>query len=845
MSSRMAAVVAVAAFTFAVAAPAALAAAPVMRVSGISSPPANARAGHVYTLHGRVTNSGPGLARGIVTARLVRSGHDALVAGRRFVAVGSYRSARYEVTIRVPSDLAYGSYAVVACTERADMAGAESCATAGRRIESGPGDPAIGAKAAAQAHAAAETCSSGAHTLSRYGDHVYPEMGNGGYTSVHTDVHIAYDAVANLFLPGTHVDLTDRATQCLTDFSLDFERSSNDAAAGPNMTVGTVTVNGQPAAFTFVQPTYPGDPNGQDDPDPLAHQASQLNPVSATNPLPPACAPQVFSGNANSQNGTPCPANKLVITPASPIASGATFTVTVNYTGRPGVHRDGDSTTEGWFRSNSPAGDGSFVTTEPVGTMAWMPLNNHPTAKPTYDFYDTVTPGRTAIANGELAGFSDNPPDANFAAGSRTWHWHSPEPIASYLVENSVGGFDLVQDVDANGIVYYAYQGSGISQAQKTANLAIMTQQKDLVAFQSQFNGPFPFSTDGVVVGVPTASFQEEMQTKITFNGGRIGLQTFHHENMHQWWGDNVAESNFNLTFFKEGFAVLGEYLYLARNAEQAAIAAGGDAAAGRAAFEASLVSRFNLNYNQAGSFWTGAPSNPTPATLFSTSSTYTRPATALIALRQILGKDNFNGMMMRVQRDYGGGTITEPQLIAAFHEWMPNQSAECAAKLDQFFRQWWDTAYPSGGGLNKPRITGPGLAGQGFYDATGGCSDVGVTSVSATVPAQFALTLGDPVSLGVFTPGVARDYTASTTANVISTAGDAALTVSDPGHLANGTFTLPQPLQVTGLPKTYDGPVSNDVVTIGFKQPVGAGDALRTGTYSRTLTFTLSTDRP
>ena len=55
---------------------------------------------------------------------------------------------------------------------------------------------------------------------------MYPDQGNGGYTSVHSDVYLAYDTTANLFLPGTHVDLTERATQCLTDFSLDFERTN-------------------------------------------------------------------------------------------------------------------------------------------------------------------------------------------------------------------------------------------------------------------------------------------------------------------------------------------------------------------------------------------------------------------------------------------------------------------------------------------------------------------------------------------------------------------------------------------------------------------------------------------
>ena len=43
----------------------------------------------------------------------------------------------------------------------------------------------------------------------------------------------------------------------------------------------------------------------------------------------------------------------------------------------------------------------------------------------------------------------------------------------------------------------------------------------------------------------------------------------------------------------------------------------------------------------------------------------------------------------------------------------------------------------------------------------------------------------------------------------------------------------------------TYAAPVSNDAVTIGFRQNVAANDALRTGSYSKTLTFTLSTTTP
>ena len=104
----------------------------------------------------------------------------------------------------------------------------------------------------------------------------------------------------------------------------------------------------------------------------------------------------------------------------------------------------------------------------------------------------------------------------------------------------------------------------------------------------------------------------------------------------------------------------------------------------------------------------------------------------------------------------------------------------------------------------------------------------------------------------------------------MISTAGDALLSVADPsstntGHLVNGSFFLPQPLQArarnaanTGTAYnnvgssasplnllTYSAPISNDAVTLEFKQSIGANDALRTGTYSKTLTFTLSTTQP
>jgi hypothetical protein len=121
---------------------------------------------------------------------------------------------------------------------------------------------------------------------------------------------------------------------------------------------------------------------------------------------------------------------------------------------------------------------------------------------------------------------------------------------------------------------------------------------------------------------------------------------------------------------------------------------------------------------------------------------------------------------------------------------------------------------------------------------------------VSGTVPATLALTLGPAIQLGQFTPGVTRTYTASTTANVISSAGDAALSWSDPdttntNKLVNGAFALAQPFSITLSKSSWTAPVSNDNVTISMSQLINANDPLRTGTYSKALTFTLSTTTP
>jgi hypothetical protein len=99
---------------------------------------------------------------------------------------------------------------------------------------------------------------------------------------------------------------------------------------------------------------------------------------------------------------------------------------------------------------------------------------------------------------------------------------------------------------------------------------------------------------------------------------------------------------------------------------------------------------------------------------------------------------------------------------------------------------------------------------------------------VGGAVPATLSLTLGAPAGFGSFQAGAARDYLSSTTATVTSSAGNAALIVTDPSpyntnHLVNGSFAPAQELQVKNTVGSYQtmpaglrfwgGPTAGEVV--------------------------------
>jgi hypothetical protein len=191
---------------------------------------------------------------------------------------------------------------------------------------------------------------------------------------------------------------------------------------------------------------------------------------------------------------------------------------------------------------------------------------------------------------------------------------------------------------------------------------------------------------------------------------------------------------------------------------------------------------------------------------------------------------------------------------------------------------------------LRLPTIDAPGALGgtiqapapkylpAGYTLARGYSASTGATSTDSTVlghvDEMLALTVdSSSSSLGTFVPGTAASYTTSLTATVTSTAGASALSVVDPdasdttrGRLVHGAFTLLSPLNVRATNGanpatafaplssvaatpltllTWGSPTTSDPVSLQFKQAIGANEGLRTGTYNKTVTFTVSATTP
>ena len=126
---------------------------------------------------------------------------------------------------------------------------------------------------------------------------------------------------------------------------------------------------------------------------------------------------------------------------------------------------------------------------------------------------------------------------------------------------------------------------------------------------------------------------------------------------------------------------------------------------------------------------------------------------------------------------------------------------------------------------------------------------------VSGTVPATLSLTLGPNVNFGAFTPGVTKRVHGVDHGERDLDAGDATLSRQRPERDRDRPSRQRRVLAARAAARGRVGAAGHgqDLLRADQQRPrddrvrqlVKSTDALRTGTYSKTLTFTLSTTTP
>ena len=568
----------------------------------------------------------------------------------------------------------------------------------------------------------APPCSSGAHSLSPFGAHVYPETGNGGYTSLHTDVFLIYDAASNLFLPG-NPRRPDRPGDAVPDrlqprLRADVARTPKD---GPDLTVGSVLVNGAAGERSrSCSRPIPATRTARTIPTRARTRPAQLNPVGGPQqqPAPAGLLARAADDDPNKQStwtATPCPANKLVITPLEPDPERRDFVVTVNYTGRPGVHNDGDGTTEGWFR-NDTARTATAASSPPSRSAPRTGCRSTTIrrAKPTYDFYDTVhaaarprsptaSSSRSTAqpARRELPGRLDDL--ALALARSR---------IARYLVENSIGSLRPERAPRRERASSTTRRRTARSRQHKAAaTRRSWTCRRTSPTSRARSTGRSRSRTDGVVDRRP------ERQLR----------------------GGDADEDHLRRRVDRPRHAPPREHAPVVGRQRlggqlQPDLLQGGPGDAGRV-----LVQRreragrrrrveCRVRADPGRHLRPGLCEAPTccgrarppirvRTTLFSGSKTYIRPGNRV----HRPAPDTRAGELRRgvaAASKARTGRAASPRRSSSrrSHRSCRRRVPRARRRLTEFFTEWWDTVYPPGGGPNRPQITAPGLDGGGFH---------------------------------------------------------------------------------------------------------------------------------
>ncbi len=343
--------------------------------------------------------------------------------------------------------------------------------------------------------------------------------------------------------------------------------------------------------------------------------------------------------------------DKLKIEPRRPIPRGGEFEVEIAYFGEPGPLTDPDGGQEGWI----PTNDGALAVGEPIGTAAWLPCNNVPADKASFEIALTVPERLKGVSNGRLVAVHRH-------SGRKTYVWSEPAPMSPYLAVVDIGRGRLVKSEIA-GLPSWTL----IDPILEKYSLPVLARLGEVIRFEERVFGPYPFETAGSIVDfAPGVGYALETQSRPIYLFVP-DLTTVVHETAHQWFGDSVGLQRWPNIWLNEGFATWAQWYYAERH----------DGRSARQIFRALYrVPAANTELWEPPSGHPGTGKN-----LFATS-TYVRGAMALEALRIKIGTKP----MLRTLRRW---TATHAYASANIKQFVALAEEVSGEELGPLFGRW------------------------------------------------------------------------------------------------------------------------------------------------------------
>lgn len=311
-------------------------------------------------------------------------------------------------------------------------------------------------------------------------------------------------------------------------------------------------------------------------------------------------------------------ADSIFITLGETLNPGDTTDVFISYGGEPYHESWGGF----WFIGEILAyhiGVGISTEGQTMG-KCMFPCWDHQNDKATFDFHITCDEEMYAVANGDSAGVT-------FNGGKATYNWTIDQQMPTYLVALNVGDYEVLHDSTDARIYYYVYSWDVEDALASFVNVDLM-----MANIESIF-GPYPWNTRFSLVETPKGDM--EHVSHVTHVASAVNGNTNYdwliaHEMTHHWWGCCVTMADWQHIWLKEGFATLGEALWMETY--------------GQESYDDYMINHIMKPYLQSGEIF--PISNPqTPAEVFS-ATTYDKAGSVLHMLRYVLGDEDFFGAL-------------------------------------------------------------------------------------------------------------------------------------------------------------------------------------------------------